>query len=88
MDEKEDEKEDMDAYRRRRVRENAWRNKALRHAIGDIVEREDWLFTWPFTRSVLGDLGSLALSGCSAVQDLDDGRPIEAMLQQGLNRLP
>lgn len=29
--EKEDEKEDMDAHRRRRVRENAWRNKALRH---------------------------------------------------------
>ena len=70
------------------MRENAWRKKALRHAIGDIVEREDWLFTWPFARSVLGDLGLSALSGCSAVQDLDDGRLIEAMLQQGLNRVP
>jgi len=79
---KEDEKGDIHAYRRRRVSENAWRNKALRHAIGDIVEREDWLFTWPFTRSVLGDLGSSALSGCSAVQELDDGRPIEAVNQQ------
>ena len=47
--------------------------KALRNAIGDIVGREDW----PFARSVLGDLGSSALSGCSAVQDWDDGRPIE-----------
>jgi hypothetical protein len=74
----------MDAYRRKSERENAWRNKALRHAraIGDIVEKEDWLFTWPFTRSVLGDLGSSALAGCSAVQELDDGRPIEAMIQQ------
>lgn len=61
----------MDTYRRRPVRENAWRNKALRHAraIGNIVEREDWPFTWPFTRFVLGNLGSSALSGCSAVQD-------------------
>ena len=32
--------------------------------IGDIVEREDW----PLTRSVLGDLGSPALTGGSAVQ--------------------
>jgi hypothetical protein len=79
--EKEDEEEDMDAYGRRECERNAWRNKALRHAIGDIVEREDWLFTGPFTRSVLGDLGSSALSGCSAVQELD-GRPIEAMIQQ------
>jgi hypothetical protein len=50
-----------------------------RHAIGDIVESEDW----PFARSALGDVG---LSGAvSAVQDLDDGRPIEANIQQGLN---
>jgi hypothetical protein len=35
--EKEGEEEDVGAYRRKSVRENAWRNKALRNAIGDIV---------------------------------------------------
>ncbi len=38
--------------------------KAPRYVIGDIVEEEDW----PLTRSLLGDHGSPALTGPSAVQ--------------------
>lgn len=81
--------EDINGYGRKYVRENAWRNKALqapdrryRGLSGLVVCSAVWSFrsrrSW-----IIG-----ALTGSSAVQDLDDGRPIEAMLHQGLNRVP